>query len=314
MQRKAEKRGHLSCPIRPMKLALVAALLTAAACNAAPDAAFSTFSGREYILKVPAGLDAAPAALRPLVIVLHGLGGDAADMESFFQLDPLADEQGFFVLYPQGTINLAGQRFFNATDACCDFFESGVDDVAFIDGLIDHIAAEYSIDPARIYVTGHSNGGFMSYRLACDLSPRIAAIVSLEGAMWNDPSHCHPTSPVAVLEVHGTDDVSIDPAGGNVTGGHAGFVYPSVATTLLDWQGFNECGAGATGSSPGEIDSETSGPVNVELWNGCSAAVELWMIEGGTHAPTLTPAWPRAVVDFFMAHPKSSPGSVDAGQ
>jgi poly(3-hydroxybutyrate) depolymerase len=89
--------------------------------------------------------------------------------------------------------------------------------------------------------------------------------------MWNDPSKCRPTSPVAVLEVHGTADVEINPArGGNVTGGHAGYVYPSVATTLLDWQSFNACGARATGTSPGHVDSETPGPVNAELWNGCN--------------------------------------------
>src|SRR5580704_16470121 len=84
-------------------------------------------------------------------------------------------------------------------------------------------------------------GGFLSYRLACDLAPRIAAIVSLEGAMWDDPSRCRPTDDVAVLEVHGSDDVVINPAGGNVVDGYPDRVYPPLAQTLGSWASFDGC-------------------------------------------------------------------------
>jgi poly(3-hydroxybutyrate) depolymerase len=87
MQRKAGSEGIFFARSGPVRLVLIVATLLTVACNASPDATFSTFSGREYILKVPAELDASPSVLRPLVIVLHGLGGNAADMESFFQLD-----------------------------------------------------------------------------------------------------------------------------------------------------------------------------------------------------------------------------------
>jgi polyhydroxybutyrate depolymerase len=301
-----------SCSLRDMLAQLrtvsMALLLACSSPGSSPRPASvvhgDPLAGRTYSLKVPAGYDGSRPL--PLVVALHGYGGDAKGIEGYFGLDAVADAHGFFVVYPDGTVDEAGHRFFTSTDACCDFYGTGVDDVAFIGALLDRIEATYAIDKARVYSVGHSNGGFMSYRLACDLSDRFAAIVSLEGAMWLDPSHCRPSSPVAVLEVHGTDDFVIPTSGGDVVDGYANRTFPSVVATLASWQSFDGTGPGArAGPDPGSIDSETMQGITVQQWSG-RADVELWMILGGTHGPALTPAWPEALYGFLMAHPKGS--------
>jgi polyhydroxybutyrate depolymerase len=257
-------------------------------------------------LKVPAGYDGSTPL--PLVVAMHSYGSDGAGLESYFGLDPAADERGLFVVYPDGTVDASGRRFFSATGACCDFYDTGVDDVAFVEALIDRIESTYAIDTSRVYAIGHSNGGFMSYRLACDLSERFAAIVSLEGAMWDDPTRCHPTAPVAVLEVHGTDDVIISPAGGDVVDGYPDRVYPPLSLTMASWATLDGCdGTTRPGPDPGTLDDETSQPTVARMWNGCRAEVELWMNVGGTHFPQLTPQWPVAVLDFLLSHPRVQP-------
>jgi polyhydroxybutyrate depolymerase len=285
-------------------LTLIVVLALACGGRVAPSV-LGELDGRLYLLKVPSGYDGSRPL--PLIVGIHAYGSDAGGLESYFQLDALADQLGFFVVYPQGTVDQSGRRFFTATDACCDFYDTGVDDVAFIGSLLDHLQATLAIDPARIYAVGHSNGGFLSHRLACDLSSRFAAVVSLEGATWNDPSRCQPTEPIAVVEVHGTDDTVINPAGGDVVDGYPDRVYPPLAQTMATWANLESCGATThAGPDPGVIDSETSQPTTVQVWNGCRADVELWLNHGGTHVPELTPQWPVDVVGFLMAHPKPS--------
>jgi polyhydroxybutyrate depolymerase len=288
----------------PMFAVALASLL---ACSGqAPASSTSQLDGRTYTLKVPAGYDGSKPL--PLIVALHAYASSGTDLESYFQLDPIADEQGFFVVYPDGTVDAKGNRFFSATDACCDFFDTGVDDVAFIGALLDRLESTYAIDTTRVYATGHSNGGFMSHRLACDLSSRFAAVVSLEGAAWNDPSHCTPGFPVAVVEVHGTDDTIILPAGGDVVDGYTNRVYPPLTRTIGSWATLEGCdGTGAPGADPGTIDGETSQPSTTQVWSGCKADVELWLNQGGTHVPKLTPAWPRVVTTFLLAHARIAP-------
>ncbi|HEX3346347.1 MAG TPA: PHB depolymerase family esterase [Polyangiaceae bacterium] len=264
----------------------------------------ATVMGRTYDVKVPAGYDGSRPM--PLVVAIHGYMSDAVTMESYFGLDPVADAQGFFVAYPQGTVDQAGHRFFTATDACCDFYDTGVDDVAFIGALLDQMEAKYAIDPARVFAVGHSNGGFLSHRLACDLSPRLAAVVSLEGATWMDPSRCTPTQPVTVLEVHGTADAVIPPGGGDVVDGYPDRVFPSVGQTVSTWATLEGCtGPMVPGEDPGPIDAEATGTV-VTTCHGRASDVGLWMIQGGMHSPELTAAWPEALYAFLSAHPKTS--------
>ena len=150
----------------------------------------------------------------PLVLVLHGYGGDAAGYLDYFRMEPLAEARGFLVCHPEGTVDRNGWRFWNATEACCNFYGSNVDDSAYLRGLIEELARQYVVDRKRIYVTGHSNGGYMSHRMACDHADLIAGIASLAGMTFLDPNTPRPSQPVNVLQIHGTADEVVPYAGG----------------------------------------------------------------------------------------------------
>ncbi len=154
----------------------------------------------------------------PLLIVLHGYGSSGASHEAYFHLQQEAERRGFLTAYPNGTPDSVGNQFWNATDACCDFHRTGVDHVGYLDDVITAIEAAVAVDPQRIYLVGHSNGGFMSFRMACADADRIAAIVSLAGATFANTADCRPTEPVAVLDIHGTADDTVTFTGGTLDG------------------------------------------------------------------------------------------------
>ena len=102
---------------------------------------------------------------------------------------PLAEARGFLYCYPDGTIAgpVGATGFWNATDACCDFGNTGVDDVGYLRGVIEEIARRFAVDRKRVYLIGHSNGGFMAYRMACESADLIAGIASLAGTTFSGP-------------------------------------------------------------------------------------------------------------------------------
>ena len=255
---------------------------------------------RPYSLHVPPGYAAGQPA--PLVILLHGYGASGELQEAYFQLTPLADAKTFLYATPDGTPDPGGRRFWNATDACCDLYGSGVDDVAYINAIIDDVERRYTVDPKRVYLIGHSNGGFLAHRLACDSASRIAGIVSLAGAQWKARSHCAPAQKVAVLQVHGTADDTISYTGGSI----GAAAYPSAAETVANWAAFDGCGALDTSAPNRDIEAGIPGnETTVARYTGCAGgAVELWSIQGGGHLPTLVPDWPSQIYGFLGAHPK----------
>src|SRR5207302_8453613 len=174
----------------------------------------------------------------------------------------------FLYAYPDGTIDKMGNRFWNADDACCNFDKSTVDDVAYIDAIIEDVAKKYNLDRQRIFVFRHSNGGFMAHRLACDLSPKIAAIGALAGDAWNDPTKCKPTQPVSVLQIHGTADQTILYNGGSI----AGVPYPSATASVATWAGKNGCSNMlADTMMPIDIESALAGAETAVLRHACTA-------------------------------------------
>jgi polyhydroxybutyrate depolymerase len=297
---------------------LIAGLVAIGACSgrgAKKADAGSLVGSRPYGFKVPTGYD--PSKPTPLVILLHGYGSTGVGQESYFQLAPVADEQTFLYAFPDGTVDPAGRQFWNADDACCNFFGSSVDDVAYVNAIIDDVSSKYTVDPKRIFVVGHSNGAFMSHRLACDLSNRIAAIATLAGAVWNDASKCNPTSPVSVLDVHGDADAVIAYGGGAVPAGlvapgvpaTAAPPYPSETQTMATWAVKNGCtGALAPNGMTLDLDTILPGAETSEsAYASCptGVAVELWTIAGGSHIPILTqPTWPESIYAFLEKHPK----------
>jgi polyhydroxybutyrate depolymerase len=254
----------------------------------------------------------------PLVVVLHGLHHNGRDIERYYQFDRFVESRGLLLAYPNGT-RAAGlnkrttwasflERFWNATDVCCDFDGSQVDDVAYLDAVMDDMSAKYRVDPKRIFVAGLSNGAYMAYRYACDRAARVAAIVSHAGAMWTDLNQCRPTDPVAVLHIHGTADEMVPYAGGRTVGG-TGPLVVSAHQSVLDWVAFDKCASSpeilslakdlVRGQSPEDAPKTT-----VEKWTDCRG-VELWTIHGAIHSPSLNyPAWPMALLDWLLAHPK----------
>jgi polyhydroxybutyrate depolymerase len=247
------------------------------------------------------------------VLVLHGYSGSGAEVdEAYLKLSPEAAKRGFLYATPDGTADKDHKRFWNATDACCDFFGSQqVDDSAYLSAVIDGIAARFAVDRTRVYVLGHSNGAFMAYRMACDHADKIAAIVSLSGAMWNDPTRCRPRRPVGILEIHGTADGTVHYRGGDLGAPDGALpvprVYPSATQTVADWVAFNGCDTVAdTTVPPLDLDSSISGAETTILRYaaGCGGhvRVELWSIQGGAHIPSLSAQFLPAVFDFLYAH------------
>lgn len=271
-----------------------------------PAAEAALIAARPYDSQIPLSYDAAQPA--PLVLLLHGYMGSGTLEKIFFGLGPLVDAAGILLAYPDGTADSKGNLFWNATDACCNSDGASVDDVAYLTAVLHDMKRRYSVDPQRVFVIGHSNGGFMAFRLACELSDELAGIASLAGATWRDPGRCHPSSPVSVLAIHGDADTVVKYDGGAPSPPLTA-PYPSAAETAATWARYQGC-TGALTDSGTRLDlvSSLPGPeTRVDRTQGCPhSAVELWTLGGGDHFPLLLPAFGTTVHAFFEAHPKPS--------
>jgi len=239
----------------------------------------------------------------PLVVLLHGYGATGAMQESYMKFESVAETNKFILVYPDGTVDSSGKQFWNATDACCDFFSAVADDVYLL-SILKEMESNYSIDAKRIYFVGHSNGGFMSYRMACKYPDRIAAIASLAGASFFKAADCGAKSSVSVLQVHGTKDGTILYDGGQILGNS----YPGAVASATQWATFNQCAQNAvTRSTKLDLEPNIAGDeTSVMAWTNCqnSSEVELWTMESGAHIPTLRSTFASKIWEFFAAHPK----------
>ena len=253
------------------------------------------------VVKIPSSYD--PTAPAPLLLLLHGYAFTGNMMENYFDFSPLAEQNGFIFTYPDGNTDSLGFQYWNATSACCDNDNSGVDDVGYLTTLLDLIESQYNIDPQRIHIVGHSNGGFMGHRMACEDGTRFASIVSLSGGALNDPAQCAPPSPMHVLHIHGTLDPIIFYLGGFLNDN-----YPSAMGTCTQWAAHNGCNptpvSGANINFDGFIlGNETS----VSRWQeGCAAggSVEFWSIFLGGHLPALSSQASSLIFQHLIDHPK----------
>ncbi len=271
-----------------------------AMCNA--DAKFG--DDRPVALHVPKSYSCDKGA--PLVIMLHGYTVTSATEELYLNITAESDKRGFLYAHPDGTKDTQNNPFWNATDACCNFNASPVDDSAYLSKLIKDVEAAYHVDAKRVYLIGHSNGAFMSYRMACDHGDQIAGIASLAGAMYTDVTKCAAANPVSVLEIHGTADKTIVYEGGTVGFGQK--AYPGATTSVGDWVTFDACGATPDTTAPA-LDLETTlagSETHITSYAGCKSGtgVSLWTIQGGSHVPNFSSAFIPDVMDFLYAHPK----------
>ena len=232
---------------------------------------------REYRLYVPAIYNAANPV--PLVFNLHGYTSDNLAQEFYGDFRPIADTANFIIVHPNGTFDQSGNRWWNAFDT------PGVDDVGFISAVIDEVSGSYSIDLDCVYSTGMSNGGYMSYELACSLGNKIAAVASVTGSMTTTKLiSCNPLKPTPAMQIHGTLDPTV-PYNGNAQSG-------AIEDVVDFW--VNQTGSNTT--------PQFTAVPNINTTDGCTAehyvysggqnnaSVEFYKIIDGGHT------WPGAPV------------------
>lgn len=288
------------------RLSVATLLLGLSGCAAAPPADMARETPPVH---VPAGYDSAVAT--PLIVLLHGYTLSGEGQDAYMGLSDLVDDYGFLMAAPDGTKENGPDenRFWNASRSCCNFFESEVDDSTYLADLIDSIKGDYNVDDTRVFLVGHSNGGFMSYRMAHDHSDTIAAIASLAGA---DQSEGRPTpdDPVHVLQIHGTADTVISYEGGVFRGGAP---HPGARESVEAWAAHNGCATTGVDTGTFDLDGGLDGAETVvtRYASGCrpGGSAELWTITDGSHAPDLSEHFSRRVVEWLLAHPKRSAGT-----
>jgi polyhydroxybutyrate depolymerase len=267
---------------------------------------------RTYYVHVPTKLDLRKPA--PLVLALHGASMNGALMAWFCGLNEKADEAGFIVVYPDG-IGSRSSYYWNAGNCCGEAVQSKVDDVAYIHALLNDLNSQFNVDSRQVFVTGMSNGAMMAYRLASEMSDRIAAIAPVAGTMGLEV--CHPQRPVSVLHFHGTEDNFIPLNGGRGSSSTTGVHHHSVAHSIQAWVQADGCQAAPTveklsgSANDGLIATRStfSGGRN-------GSEVVLVVIEGGGHTwpgrKPRTRALGRSMMavsandlmwDFFQKHP-----------
>lgn len=271
---------------------------------------------RNYIVHLPPGYSFDQAV--PLVIVLHGGSGTYQNVQGFTQMNPVSNANGFLVVYPQGAgIAPPGFSWADGRGTSADL--DGIDDVGFIDRLIDTLAQDYLIDLDRIYVCGFSNGGFMTQRLGCELADRFAAIGSLGCSMDTSLyAHCMPSRPVPMLFMNGTADPFV-PYGGGVMNGNVTPIVP-VDTAVAFWVDHNQCQTIGDWQPLPDVVTDDNSTAEVRDFTDCACQADVRfyrMINGGhtwpgVELPSQEPLLgetnediqaSQALWTFFAAHP-----------
>ncbi|MCC6735780.1 MAG: polyhydroxybutyrate depolymerase [Bauldia sp.] len=249
-----------------------------------------------YVVEPPAV--AAGTALVPAVIVLHGGGGNGLNAIEMTGFDRKAREEGFIAVFPEGT-GRTRLLTWNAGHCCAYAMTEEVDDIGFIGALMDELVRSYPVDPARIYVTGMSNGAMMTHQLAIAMPDRIAAIGPVVGALFGD--EVVPAGPVPAIIINGADDALIPFAGGPPPRAEGGFLFGNAwdGTELQPsrWQGtFWLLANGCAGLVPPPIETPT-----YTLWAydcPAGAEVELYLVRDNGHAWPGGQAPPRNEADI----------------
>lgn len=253
---------------------------------------------------VPAGYD--PAKGTMVVLNFHGFTNAAPIQRVISRMDPSSDTHGYIAVYPEGVATS-----WNAGDCCGTAWTDSVDDVKFVKELLAKLESDYCIDPKRVFATGYSNGGFLSYRLACDMADTFAAIAPVAGEMGMAPEQCHPTRPVPVLDFHGTSDPIVPYNGGTP-------LIPIDLGPILKFRGTSETlqiWTAKDGCLGGPKTIYQKGDATCQAWGACNADVVHCKIDQGGHT------WPGGVpvplvgktstdigatetmYEFFAAHP-----------
>ena len=235
---------------------------------------------RNYILYIPEIYDGNTAV--PLILNFHGFGSNAAQQMFYGDFRDIADTEGFLLVHPEGT-TFIGNQFWNVG---FPGISSTIDDVGFTEALIDELATLYAIDLDRVYATGMSNGGFMSFLLACQLSEKIAAVASVTGSMTQDTfDDCNAQRPTPVLQIHGTEDDVVLYDGNTLS-------IP-IADVISYWVDYNNCETTPTTTTFPDIDPSDGSTIEHSVYedgdNGITT--EHMKVIGGGHT------WPGSVIN-----------------
>ena len=231
---------------------------------------------RTYVVHAPKGHD--PKTPLPVVLALHGATMNGPMMAWFSGLNRKADEAGFIAVYPNGT-GTNSSYFWNGGSGPAA--QNKVDDVAFIDALLDDLGRAYPVDARRVYATGMSNGAMMAYRLAAELSGRIASIAPVSGTVATEIGQ--PKRPMSVLHFHGTKDEFIPFTGGKGAKSIFGTNYRPVEDSIRAWVAANGC---AETPIIDVLDKGSDGMKVIRRTFGSGrdgSEVVLVVIEGGGH-------------------------------
>lgn len=304
--------------MKPALLALIVCLLSGCTSRSAPrpeaTGELQTLDHdgrtRTYLLRMPPS-DARPAPL-PLVLVLHGGGGNALNAERMTGFTALARSEGFIVVYPEGSARGRLRLLTWNAGHCCGYaMESGSDDVGFLRLLIGELSRRHPIDPDRIFVTGMSNGAMLAHRLGIELEATIAAIAPVAGGLFGDEPRGD--GKVSALMINGMLDRSV-PYGGGAPGGRfahawAGTPVKPAGYQARFWAQANGC------ADPGSTEYEAIVHVRFSCPEGLG--VELYGVKNGGHAwpggeqgsrladaPTPDLNATGTIWAFFAAHPK----------
>lgn len=237
---------------------------------------------RMYKLHVPAKYNGAAS---PLLIALHGGGGDMSyqSNDKLYKQISKSEELGFIVAFPNGYSKFNSGKFatWNAGKCCGDARDKNIDDVGFIREMIAKISFQLNIDKSKIFATGMSNGGMMSYRLACELSDMIKGIAAVAGT--DNTINCSPKNPVSILHIHAKNDdhVLFNGGSGKSLSDNKEKVteFTSVPVTVAKWVKQNGCN-----ETPKRV-LEKSGAY-CDLYSGCKSGteVQLCVTEAGAHS------------------------------
>ncbi len=239
---------------------------------------------REYSVFLPSTYQAGQSL--PMVFNLHGFGSNTTEQIFYTSLNALAQTENFITVTPQGLVRTTptGQTgaHWNA------YFGTDVDDLGFLNLLIDRVYTDYNIDLARVYSTGMSNGGFMSHRLACELSDRITAIASVAGGVFNEQlDNCSPSRAVPVMQIHGTNDGIVDYNG-------IPLFAPSIPELVGHWVDHNNCSTPADTIEIANISTTDNSTVEKLEYNNGDDDSKVWfyIVDNGGHT------WPDALIDL----------------
>ncbi|MFM7975651.1 MAG: alpha/beta hydrolase family esterase [Pirellula sp.] len=264
-------------------LATIAILLAADGNHLSPGDSSRTLKvdgdERSYLVHVP------PQYVKdtptPVVLAFHGGGANARNMVAFSGLNLKADQAGFIVVYPDGSGRLERMLTFNAGNCCGQAATRNVDDVAFVRSILDDLEGIASVDRNRVFATGMSNGAMMAYRLASEMSDRIAAIAPVSGPMGT--KDCRPGRAVSVMHFHGDAD-EFAPFSGGKGRGPSGTEFYSVDHSISRWVEANGCNKSPRVTQLPDREKDGTNVKQVRYESGKDGAeVVLVIIQGGGH-------------------------------